>query len=139
MEVEKIQFGGSPFEIDNLALKVLNGEKTATSSLLDYYLIGLKKKSQIGDVFSILNSFGKEITMVRIERIETIKFGDITVDFAIEEGDGTLENWKAIHHSYYSQLLSHIGKTLDEETLLVCEWFEVLNMNKKQQISDDMK
>ncbi len=116
--------------MDNLANKVLNGEKTSTSSLLDYYLIGLKKQSKIGDHFSILNSFGEEVTIVSIEKIEVIKFGNITAKFAIEEGDGSLDNWKAIHQPYYSQLLSKIGKTLNEDTLLVCEWFKVVN-NKK--------
>lgn len=127
MKKDKIQFGSSPHEIDHLAEKVLNGEKTSTSSLLDYYLVGLKKRSKIGDSFSILNSSGEEVTIVSIEKVEIIKFGDITAKFAREEGDGNIDNWKAIHYPYYSQLLSEIGKVLNEETLLVCEWFKVVD------------
>lgn len=123
---EKIQFGSIPHEMDDLANKVLTGEKVATSSLLDYYLNGLKKQSKVGDLFSILNSAEEEVATVRVEKIETIKFGDITEKFAIEEGDGSLKNWQAIHQPYYSRLLAAIGKELNAETLLLCEWFKIV-------------
>jgi uncharacterized protein YhfF len=125
-EIEKIKFGSSPEVIDDLANKVLTGEKTATSSLLDYYSNGLKKISEVGSYFSILNSFEKEIAIVKVEKIETVKFEDITEEFAIQEGDGSLKNWQDIHHPYYSELLSKIGKDLKPETLIVCEWFKVV-------------
>jgi len=123
----KIQFASTPHEIDDLAQKVIFGEKVATSSLLDYYLAGKKRQSKLGDVFSILNSAKEEVAKVKIIRIEKRKFGDITEEFAIEEGDGSLENWRAIHFPYYSRQLSKIGKELNAETLLVCEWFEIVD------------
>lgn len=128
VEIEKVKFGSSPHDIDDLAEKVLIGEKISTSSLLDYYHIGLKKPSIAGDYFSVLNSCEKEVAIVRIERVETIRFGDITEEFAIEEGDGNLENWQAIHQPYYSELLSAIGKELTDDILLVCEWFRVVKI-----------
>jgi len=132
IEIEKIKFGGSPREIDDLADKVLKGEKVATSSLYDYYLGGLKKYSKVGDLFSVLDSTEKETAIVRVEKIEIIKFGDITETFASEEGDGNLTNWLAIHRPYYSKLLSDIGKELDSDTLLVCEWFKVVEKGEKR-------
>jgi len=127
--MEEMQFGSSLHEIDELAHKVLTGEKVATSSLLDYYLIGKKKQSKIGDIFSILNSAKEEVAKIRIIRIETRKFGEITKEFAEEEGDDSLENWRAIHLLYYSRLLSEIGKELNQDTALVCEWFEIIEEN----------
>lgn len=124
--MEEVKFGGSPIEVDELANKVLTGEKISTSSLLEYHLQGLKTGSKVGDTFSILNSSDKVVAVVKVEKIEIIKFGDITESFAIEEGDGSLENWSAIHRPYYSKLLSEIGKELNPETLLVCEWFTVI-------------
>jgi len=49
--MDKIQFGSAPHEIDEFAHKVLTGEKVATSSLLDYYLIEKKKKVRL-EMFS---------------------------------------------------------------------------------------
>lgn len=125
--IGKMKFGCSPSEMDNLAAKVLKREKVATSSLFDLYLIGEKKQSKVGDLFSILNSIDEEIAMVRIEKIQLMKIGDITEEFAKEEGDENLDNWKSIHIPYYSKLLSTIGKDLNENTLLVCEWFKIIN------------
>lgn len=126
--IQKIKFGGTTFEMDDLADKVLTGEKVATSSLLEYYLSGKKKRSKTGDLFSVLNSTGKEVAVIKIEKIQIVKFGDITEEFAKEEGDGNLENWKSIHEPYYARLLSLTGKELDAETLLVCEWFKVIQL-----------
>lgn len=125
-EIEIVKFGSTPSEIDNLANKVLIGEKVATSSLLDYYILGLKRRSKKGDIFSILDSSDKEIATVQIEKTKIIKFGNITEEFAIEEDDGSLENWLVIHKPYYSQLLAKIGKELSSETLLLCEWFRII-------------
>ncbi len=124
---KKIQFGATADEIDDLAHKVITGEKIATSSLHDYYLIGKKKQSKIGDVFSILNSTKEEVARVEITKVELVKFGDITEQFAKEEGDSSLVNWLAIHQPYYSKLLSEIDKELNSEALLVCEWFEIID------------
>ena len=64
---------------------------------------------------------------MRISKVELIRFGEITEQFAIEEGDGNLDNWLTIHEFYYSKQLSEIGKGLNFETLLVCEWFELVD------------
>lgn len=126
IEILKISFGGTDPEKDDLADKVIKGQKTATSSLEEYYLLGIKKRSKVGDYFSVLDSSGNEVALVRIEKVRNVKFGNITDKFAVEEGDGSLENWKAIHQPYYSELLQKIGKELNDETILVCEWFKVI-------------
>jgi len=89
-------------------------------------LIGKKKRSKTGDLFSILDSADREVAVVRIEKIEIVKFGDITEEFAKEEGDGSLDNWRTIHEPYYFQLLFSVGKELNRDTLLVCEWFNIV-------------
>ena len=127
MEIKhKIQFGD---QTDELAQKVLLGIKTATSSLYYHYCLNLKKISKVNDYASVLDSLGNEICIIRIEKIKIIQFQNITETFAIEEGDGNLENWLKIHTKYYSGLLEKIGKKLTHETELVCEWFKVINHN----------
>jgi len=127
---QQIKFGGTNKEIDELAQKVLSGEKIATSSLFDYYREGLKEMSFAGDYMSVLDSFGNQIAIVKIIKTEIKRFEDISESFAIEEGDGSLANWKAIHHPYYSRLLSDIGKELKDDTELVCEWFEMVTTSE---------
>lgn len=120
---QQFKFGNTAKSIDELADKVLSGEKTATSSLFDYYSLKKKKLSKLGDYISILNSFDEEVAVVRIVKMEIIKFKDISESFAREEGDDNLQNWIAIHEQYYSKQLACIGKELTGDTELVCEWF----------------
>lgn len=124
MEIKhKFQFGDNA---DELAQKVLSGEKIATSSLYDYYRMNLKEMSKIKDYASILDSHGNEICVVKTVKIEIIPLKNITESFAIEEGDGNLSNWLKIHTEYYSVQLERIGKVLTGDTELVCEWFKVI-------------
>ena len=123
---QRIKFGKEKADIDELAQKVLSGEKIATSSLLDYYRLNLKTMSRVGDYASILDSKDAEVAIVRIEKIEIRKMKDIDNSFAIDEGDGNLNSWLDIHQKYYSDQLSNIGKELNEDTELVCEWFRLI-------------
>jgi len=124
---QQIKFGSTEKEINELAQKVLSGDKVATSSLLDYYRQGLKKISAVDDYMAVVDFSGNEVAIVRIIKTEIKRFGDITESFAIEEGDGNLSNWQAIHYPYYSRQLSAIGKELTDDTELVCEWFRVVS------------
>ena len=80
MEIKhRIQFG---CDTDELADKVLSGEKTATSSLYDYSLMN-QEEIKVNEYASILDSQGKEKCIVKIERIEIVDFQDITEEFAV--------------------------------------------------------
>lgn len=126
MEIKhRIQFGSAA---DELAEKVLTGEKIATSSLYDYYNINLKEKMNENEYAYILDSHGREICIIQIKRIEIIEFQNVTEQFAMDEGDGNLANWLKIHTEYYSFLLTKIGKNLTGETKLLCEWFSVVTL-----------
>ena len=82
MEIKhRIQFG---CDTDELADKVLSGEKTATSSLYDYSLMN-QEEIKVNECASILDSQGKEKCIVKIERIEIVDFQDITEEFAVNE------------------------------------------------------
>ena len=108
MEIKhRIQFG---CDTDELADKVLSGEKTATSSLYDYSLMN-QEEIKVNECASILDSQGKEKCIVKIERIEIVDFQDITEEFAVNEGDGCLDNWIKIHTEYYSSLFLYIQKS----------------------------
>ena len=124
MEVKhRIQFCNTA---DELAEKVLIGDKIATSSLYDYYSMNLKEMIKENEYAFILDSHGKEICIIQIKRNEVVEFQNITEQFAIDEGDENLANWLKIHTEYYSLLLEKIGKRLTRETKILCEWFTVI-------------
>ena len=96
----KIQFGCNA---DELAMKVLSGKKTATSSLYDYHYNEYKDIIKVNEFASILDSHNKEICIIQITKIEIVKFESITEKFSIEEGDVSLENWKRILFFYIKE------------------------------------
>ena len=124
MEIRhSIQFGSAA---DELAKKVLTGDKIATSSLYDYYCMNLKEMIKENEYAFILDSYGRKICIIQIKRNEVVEFQNITEQFAIDEGDENLANWLKIHTEYYSLLLEKIGKRLTGETKILCEWFTVI-------------
>ena len=124
MEIKhRIQFGSAT---DELAEKVLTGDKIATSSLYDYYNMNLKEMIKEDEYAFILDSHGREICIIQMKRKEVVEFQNITEQFAIDEGDENLANWLKIHTEYYSLLLEKIGKRLTGETKILCEWFTVV-------------
>ncbi len=54
------KFGDSDKEVDQLLKLVINGKKTATSSLYDSYILGKLKLPKVGDKSEILNSKNKK-------------------------------------------------------------------------------
>lgn len=46
------------------------------------------------------------------------------VKFALSEGEGTYEEWYALHVEFFGELLPQYGLTFTEEMLTVCDSFE---------------
>ena len=94
--------------------------------------MNLKETIKENEYASILDSHGREVCIIQINKIKIVEFQNITEEFAIAEGDGNLENWLRIHTEYYSLLLEKIGKKLTGETKLLCEWFTVYQSEEKE-------
>lgn len=82
--------------------------------------------SRVGDHGVILDGSNEERAIVRIMKMAIFRYSEIDEDFANEEGDGSLSNWRAIHEEYYQRHLHKIGKELTASTELVCMWFEAV-------------
>lgn len=128
--MEIIQFGGTKEEQTELAELVLNGVKTASSSLKILQDLGIAKESRVGDMWSICDGEGIELCRTVIEKVETRLFGEVDEAFAILEGDGSFSNWYKIHFNYYKMLLSKHSLELTDETDLECVYFRRINPKK---------
>ncbi|KAF1299287.1 hypothetical protein BAU15_01180 [Enterococcus sp. JM4C] len=122
--MQQVKFGGTAGEQDGLAELVKNGQKVATSTLKFFQDEGIIEPTYAGDQWLIVNSLDEPICEVVVTEVRYRPFGEIDETFAIEEGDGTFENWHQIHRAYYGQLLAEYGQELTEETILECIYFE---------------
>ncbi len=121
-----LQFGNTKEMADDLANLVMAGEKTATSSLVpvnDHYN---RKVSDVGDCYLLLGGNKECLAFLQVTKTDTRSFDSITPQFAKEEGDGTFECWLEIHQAYYGYQMTLLGETLQADTNLHCEWFEVI-------------
>lgn len=121
----KVKFGGTKKEQDELARLVLMNEKVATSSLIE--IQSENELTNIGDIWQICNGSNQFVCEVKVIDVIVRSFEQIDEIFAIQEGDGSLENWLNIHEAYYSFQLEKIGRKLSKKTRLECVYFERTN------------
>nr|WP_283808973.1 ASCH domain-containing protein [Vagococcus allomyrinae] len=112
---------------NDLANLVMTGEKTATSSLVPFNDYRNRKVSEVGDCYLLMGGNKECLAFLQITKTETCSFASITPQFAKEEGDGTFERWLEIHQAYYGHQMTLLGESLQPETKLHCEWFNVIH------------
>jgi len=112
---------------DELAELVVQGIKTATSSVLSYYHEGNHPLEQAGDHCIVLMSTGLPRCMIEMTEIRILPFGEVDEAFAADYGEGerTLRWWKEHLGAYYARECAARGWTFSEEMPLVCKRFRV--------------
>lgn len=122
------QFGG---ESDYLAQLVVDGVKTATCSGHIFYELNNEPLPTAEDYGVILDSRSQPKAIVKTVEVTLTPMNEVTEEFAIDEGDGTYQNWWDIHEKYFKEQLNAIGLEFSEDILLVCERFKVINIKGK--------
>lgn len=119
------KFGTDP---DALAELVRTGQKRATSSA---YLIYEQEKEplpQEGEYNIILDAKENAVCITRTNKVSVVPFIEVTEQYARREGEGdlSLEYWRRVHRSFFTQELAVHQIVFDENMLVVCEEFEVV-------------
>ncbi len=107
---------------------ILSRQKTATSSLLWEYESSGKALPPLGNLSVVENGRRAPVCIVQTTWIEIIRFDDVDPQFAFEygEGDRTLEGWRKMFWSYYSNACAALGREMSPDAPLVCERFHVI-------------
>lgn len=118
-------FGAEP---DLLAQLVLKGIKTATASAFDLYEIDDEPLPKVGTYDLVLDGQGEAVCIIRITKVSILPFKDVSKEHAYKEGEGdrNLSYWRQIHEELFTIWLEAAGLAFSEETLVVCEEFEVV-------------
>lgn len=105
-------------ENDKLIELVLNGKKTATTSLYS-----LDNISQKGEQSILVFDNEKKACITEIKEVIIKKFKDIDWNLASLEGENnSLEEWRKIHSEYFKSITSNF----DDNTQVVFEIFDVV-------------
>lgn len=126
-QLEAWQFGAMP---DELAQLVLEGKKTATASAYDEYLIHDEPLPSLdGQPYDvILNRKDEPVCIIKTTKVTILPFKEVSADHAYKEGEGdrSLAYWRQVHWDLFSKWLAADGVTFTEDSLVVCEEFEVV-------------
>lgn len=114
-EPDRWKFGMKP---NVLAKLVLDGKKTATTSLYRY-----ENLSKSGDFSVIVDSNCNSVCAIKTKRVVIKKFKDISWDLAKLEGENdSLDDWRKVHINFFSK----IDNNFNSNTKVIFEIFEVL-------------
>ncbi len=108
---------------DQLGQLVLQGIKTATTSLKAQYEKDGEPLPKVGDQSIILDSKNRQLCQIEITDVTVMPFSQVDEDFAIAEGEGdlSLSYWREAHINFFSQYCD-----FHEEMEVVLEKFKVI-------------
>lgn len=121
-------FGADAESANALSALVLEGKKTATSSLHCLYADEGEALPEENAYSIILDGNGEAQCVIKTTKVNIMPFNEVTETFAKTEGEGdmTIEYWRKVHKAFFSSALEKTDKTFDENMFVVCETFEVV-------------
>lgn len=109
-------------DVDRLVNLVLDGKKTATTSLYD-----LDNISEVGDISILTDTKDNNVCFIKTSNVTVTELKNITWDLAKLEGENkSLNEWKESHINYFKKL----DPNFNENTRVIFEVFEVIKKGK---------
>ncbi len=119
-------------ERDRLVEAILDGRKTATTSLMAEFIHDHEPLPSSGRRTILLNSDNQPVAVLRYASVSVIRLGVVTWQHVLNEGEGykSLAEWREAHESFWTsenmrQALDDPDFTVDDQTLVVLETFHV--------------
>ena len=124
-EYEAWAFGS---DADLLADLVMSGTKTATASAYPLYELEKEPLPQAGEYSVILNSEENAVCVIQTTKVAVVPFNEVTAEHAYKEGEGdrSLDYWRKVHESFFTECLREAGLEFKPDMKVVCEEFVVV-------------
>ena len=123
--IRTIEFG-TPGEMrDRLADLVVNGQKRATAGLVAEYENDGETIEHVGELLALLDTASDVVGVVRVTRVEQVRFADVPDEFALAEAEGDLDaaDFRASHLAFWTE----VGETITDDTEVSLVWFDLLD------------
>ncbi|NAW90987.1 MULTISPECIES: ASCH domain-containing protein [unclassified Vibrio] len=127
--LERRQFCNNQLDSDRCAELIKMGEKRATSSLYDAYLIEGEALPEKGTLYVVVNWCGEEQCIIRVTDVYLLPFNEVNEEHAQMEGEGnwTLAYWRNTHKAAFRMDCLDYGLEFNEGMPVVFEVFEVVH------------
>lgn len=107
---------------------VLDGYKRATAGLVADYEAEGESIERVGDLQTVVDDDGLPVADVVVTEVRIVRLADVPWEFveAENEGDVSLEEWRAGHEAYWESVDCHV----DDDTQVVLVWFELVKVHR---------
>lgn len=114
---------------------VLAGTKRATAGLFVEFELDDETVPVPGMREAVIGADGRFVGVIETTECRVLRMGDVDDAFARDEGEGFADaaEWRAAHEQYFGshleELRDRLGDpawTLDDDTLIVCQRFELV-------------
>ena len=119
-------------ERDRLVKAILDGGKTATTSLMAEFIHDHEPLPSSGRRTVLVDSDDQPLAVLRYVSVSVTRLGLVTLQHVLNEGEGyeSLTQWREAHESFWTsenmrQALEDPDSTIDDQTLVVLETFYV--------------
>lgn len=121
-------FDNNKKSADALAELVKDGIKRATTSLLYWYEKGDETIPAADDINIVTDYEGTAKCIIKTHRVTVLPFHKVSAEMAATEGEGdkSLEYWRRVHISFFTEDLINESIDFSEDTNVVFEEFEMI-------------
>jgi uncharacterized protein YhfF len=116
-------FGDSPALADELLSLVLAGQKTATCGALRDFPEGSPDRPTVGRRDVVLDGQGRPSAVIETLEVTICRFDEVDERFALDEGEGSLAEWRAAHEAYFGR-----NGGFSPDMPLTCERFRLVEV-----------
>ncbi len=117
------RFGDGPELCDELLALVIAGTKTATCGALRDYPPGEPGRPQVGRRDIATDWDGTPRVVIETTEVFECRFADVPEAFALAEGEGSFEDWRAGHVRFFERTGGW-----SEDMWLLCERFRLVEV-----------
>jgi uncharacterized protein YhfF len=123
-----LRFGDGAGLADELATQVVSGNKRAMASLLRDFVELRRPIPKPGNFCVVVDGKNTPRCVIQTLRVEVRRLRDVDESFAWEAGGGdrSLEWWRTAHARYFKRCGSRGGFSVDDDTEVILERFEVV-------------
>lgn len=118
---------------DRLVAAILDGTKTATSSLRACYERENESLPRPGEREAVIDSTGSRVCVTENVAVEVMRLAEVTDAHAVDEGEGYVDAaaWRREHERFWRSpaFVASLGEppvTIDDDTEVVCVQFRVV-------------
>jgi uncharacterized protein YhfF len=132
-DISKAEFAFPGPLRDRLVEAIMNGTKSATTSILVEYSIGDEPLPAVGAMQAVVDSDDAVVAIIETLGVDIVRLADVGIGHARDEGEGhdSVASWRSGHEAFwhsveFREFACDPNFTVNDDTLVVMERFRVI-------------